>query len=143
MRTVFSSPSPVSPLVDLTTVTWTRNSTATVTEETETVLDGPNTTQYIHTHSDCDGSYTCTIANSVSSASADITLEGKCVTHTSLFSVPLCAAGTSLPSDVEAVQHGLTSIIVTWTTSSDATGYRISYISDSDSDSKEVGANCY
>ena len=60
------------------------------------------------------------------------------MTHTSLFSVPPCA-GTSPPSDVEAVQHGLTSIIVTWTASSDATGYRIHYTSDSDSGSKEVG----
>ena len=42
---------------------------------------------------------------------------------------------------MEAVQHGLTSIIVTWTASSDATGYRISYTSDSDSDSREVGGS--
>ena len=39
---------------------------------------------------------------------------------------------------MEAVQHGLTSIIVTWTASSDATGYRISYTSDSDSGSETV-----
>ena len=62
------------------------------------------------------------------------------MTHTSLFSVPLCT-GTSPPSDVEAVQHGPTSIIVTWTASSDATGYRISYTSDSDSGSEEVGGS--
>ena len=37
-----------------------------------------------------------------------------------------------------AVQHGLTSIIVTWTASSDATGYRIYYTSDSDSGSETV-----
>ena len=37
-----------------------------------------------------------------------------------------------------AVQDGLTSIIVTWTASSDATGYRISYTSDSDSGSETV-----
>ena len=37
-----------------------------------------------------------------------------------------------------AVQHGLTSIIVTWTASSDATGYRIHYTSDSDSGSETV-----
>ena len=100
------------------------------------MLDDPETAQYTHiltvmaaTHVKC-----------VSSASTDITLEGKCVTHTSFFSVNPLSAGTSAPSDMEAVQHGLTSIIVTWTTSSDATGYRISYTSDSDSDSKEVGA---
>ena len=59
-----------------------------------------------------------------------------CVTHISSL-VPLCA-GAPPPSDVDAVQHGLTSIIVTWTASSDATGYRISYTSDSDSGSEEV-----
>ena len=36
------------------------------------------------------------------------------------------------------VQAGLTSITVTWTASSDATGYRISYTSDSDSGSETV-----
>ena len=42
---------------------------------------------------------------------------------------------------MEAVQNGLTSIMVTWTVSSDATGYRISYTSDSDSGSREVGVS--
>ena len=37
----------------------------------------------------------------------------------------------SPPSDVTAVQAGFTSIIVTWTASSDATGYRVSYTSSS------------
>ena len=46
--------------------------------------------------------------------------------------------GTSPPSDVTAVQAGLTSIRVTWTASSDATGYRIYYTSDSDSGSETV-----
>ena len=41
--------------------------------------------------------------------------------------------GTLPLSDVTAVQAGVSSIIVTWTASSDATGYRIDYISDSDS----------
>ena len=36
------------------------------------------------------------------------------------------------------VQAGLTSIIVAWNASSDATGYRISYTSDSDSGSETV-----
>ena len=109
------------------------------------MLDDPETAQYTHTLSvTAAGEYTCTVANNVSSDSADITLEGLihtvCEAHTSLFSVPLCA-GTSPPSDVEAVQHGLTSIIVTWTASSDATGYRISYTSDSDGGSREVGVS--
>ena len=37
--------------------------------------------------------------------------------------------GTSPPSDVTAVQDGPTSIRVSWTPSSDATGYRIHYTS--------------
>ena len=36
-------------------------------------------------------------------------------------------SGASPPSGFTAVQDGPTSIIVTWTASSDATGYRISY----------------
>ena len=35
--------------------------------------------------------------------------------------------GTSPPSDVTAVQDGPTSILVSWSPSSDATGYRINY----------------
>ena len=46
--------------------------------------------------------------------------------------------GTSPPSDVTAVQTGITSIRVTWTASSNATGYRIYYASDSDSGSETV-----
>ena len=60
--------------------------------------------------------------------------------HSSLFIVALCT-GTSPPSDVEAVQDGPTGITVTWTASSDATGYRISYTSDSDSGSREIGGS--
>ena len=59
-----------------TTVTWTRDSTTTVTEGTETVLDDPETAQYTHTlNVTAAGEYTCTVANSVSSDSADITLK--------------------------------------------------------------------
>ena len=46
--------------------------------------------------------------------------------------------GTSPPSDVTAVQDGPTSIIVSWTPSSDATGYRIHYTSVSDSGNETV-----
>ena len=60
-----------------TTVTWTRDSTTTVTEGTETVLDDTETAQYTHTlNVTAAGEYTCTVANSVSSALAGITLEG-------------------------------------------------------------------
>ena len=40
---------------------------------------------------------------------------------------PYTSPETSPPSDVEAVQDGATSIRVTWRTSCEATGYRISY----------------
>ena len=36
--------------------------------------------------------------------------------------------GPSLPTDLTAVQEGLSSIRVSWTASSDATGYTISYM---------------
>ena len=123
-----------------TTVTWTRDST-TVTEGTETVLDDPETAQYTHTLTvTTAGEYTCSVANSAFSVTADITLEGTYyLTHTSLFSATKCSE-TSPPSGVTAVQNGLTSITVTWTASSDATGYRIHYTSDSDSGSEEVDA---
>ena len=121
-----------------TTVTWTRDST-TVTEGTETVLDDPETAQYTHTlNVTTAGEYTCSVANSAFSVTADITLEGIYhLTHTSLFSTTKCSE-TSPPSGVTAVQNGPTSITVTWTASSDATGYRIHYTSDSDSGSEEV-----
>ena len=47
--------------------------------------------------------------------------------------------GTTPPSDVTAVQDGLTSIRVSWTPSSDATGYMIHYTrSRGDSASEDV-----
>ena len=61
-----------------TTVTWTRDSTTTVTEGTETVLDDPETAQYTHTLTvTTGGEYTCTVKNNKpSSDSATITIGG-------------------------------------------------------------------
>ena len=65
-----------------TTVTWTRYST-TVTEGTETVLDDPVTAQYTHTLTMTwswiwGASYTCTVANKVSSfSSTELFVRGK------------------------------------------------------------------
>ena len=61
-----------------TTVTWTRDSTTTVTEGTQTVLDDPETAQYTHTLTvTTGGEYTCTVANNKpSSDSATITIPG-------------------------------------------------------------------
>ena len=62
------------------TVTWTRDSTTTVTEGTETVLDDPETAQYTHTLTvtgRIGGLYNCTVSkNKPSITSASITLEG-------------------------------------------------------------------
>ena len=63
-----------------TTVTWTRDSTTTVTEGTETVLDDPETAQYTHTLTvtgRIGGLYNCTVSNNKpSTASSTVTLEG-------------------------------------------------------------------
>ena len=61
-----------------TTVTWTRDSTTTVTEGTQTVFDNTTTAQYPHTlNVTTGGEYTCTVENNKpSSDSATITLEG-------------------------------------------------------------------
>ena len=60
-----------------TTVTWTRDST-TVTQGTQTVLNNRVTAQYTHTLTDrAAGLYTCLIANSVSTVSAKLPVQGK------------------------------------------------------------------
>ena len=61
-----------------TTVTWTRDSTTTVTEGNEIVLDDPETAQYTHTlNVTTGGEYTCTVENNKpSSDSATIIVPG-------------------------------------------------------------------
>ena len=57
-----------------TTVTWTRDSTTTVTEGTETVLDDPVTAQYTHTLTvTTGGEYTCTVENNKPSSDSAMT----------------------------------------------------------------------
>ena len=62
-----------------TTVTWTRDN-VTITERTESVLNGPLTAQYTHTLTvtgRLGGLYMCTVANNKpSTASANITVQG-------------------------------------------------------------------
>ena len=63
-----------------TTVTWSKDST-TVTKgtETETELDDPVTAQYTHTLTVTGrqpGFYTCTVANDISTITANITIQG-------------------------------------------------------------------
>ena len=131
-----------------TTVTWTRDSTTTVTEGTETVLDNPETAQYTHTlNVTAAGEYTCTVANIAFSDSADITLKSTIYLSSIYLTSHFTAVYSSVPSPptgVTAVQHGLTSIIVTWTASSDVTGYRISYTSSGgDSGSADVSGDSH
>ena len=109
------------------------------------MLDDPETAQYTHTlNVTAAGEYTCTVANSAFSASADITLKSTAfqafLSHFSAVYSPVPVP----PTGVTAVQHGLTSIIVTWTASSDATGYRISYTSSGrDSGSADVSGDSH
>ena len=60
-----------------TTVTWTRDS-VTITEETVTVLNDPETAQYTHTLNVYSaGVYTCTVSNNKPSSDlASITVQG-------------------------------------------------------------------
>ena len=125
-----------------TTVTWTRDS-ITVTEGNETVLNNATTAQYTHTLTvTTGGEYTCNVSNNKpSSDSANITVPGmlpvpstqKCTELTKekiLTHSGYSYLGTSPPSDVIAVQDGLTSIRVSWTPPSpleNNTGYRIYY----------------
>ena len=62
-----------------TTVTWTRDSTTTVTEGNVTVLDDTETAQYNHTLTVTGtkpGLYLCAGGNKVSSVSATYTVQG-------------------------------------------------------------------
>ena len=62
-----------------TIVTWTRDSTTTVTEGNMTVLDDTETAQYNHTLTvtgEKPGLYNCTVENIVSSSSATHTVQG-------------------------------------------------------------------
>ena len=103
------------------------------------MLDDPVTAQYTHTLTvTTGGEYTCTVSNTVLSTSANITWKGIHWRH-KLHLVELFYPGASPPSDVTAVQDGPTSIRVSWTPSSDATGYRIHYTSSrGDSGSEDV-----
>ena len=59
-----------------TTVTWTKDNVK-ITEGTETVLNDPVTAQYTHTLTvSSEGIYTCTVANSISSATANFSTPG-------------------------------------------------------------------
>ena len=80
MEPVLSSPSPVSPLVDLLPLSLGPGTLSLpVTEGTETVLDNRETSQYTHTLTGrrLGGLYNCTVANNKpSNTSVDLHVEG-------------------------------------------------------------------
>ena len=125
-----------------TTVTWTRDS-VNVTEGTETVLDDPVTAKYTHTLTvtgRLGGLYTCTVANDMPSEdSANINFQGKQQLWNIIFMLMLYSSPVpSAPVHLRTVQEYIDSIRVSWTPSSDATGYNISYTGGGSSDSVPV-----
>ena len=114
-----------------TTVTWTRGSGTAVEFRRSLVVDGV-TAQYTHTLTvigRLPGVYTCNVANEISPQDSEsFTVESIIIILALvLFFIPFFPPVASAPTNVMAVQEGLTSIRVSWTPSSDATGYIISY----------------
>ena len=110
-----------------TTVTWTRNNVAIIVG-TETELVNNSTATYVHNlTANAGGEYKCSVTNTKpSEASASFTVEGAYTAMSCVLVITLSVVA-SPPSGVTAVQDGPTSIRVSWTPSSDATGYRIQY----------------
>ena len=121
-----------------TTVTWTRDS-VTVTEETETVLNDQEEAQYTHTLTvtgRMGGLYTCTVTNDVTPAGASdtLTIQGTNYIITPRAKPNMCSSVSHTapdplpPTNLKAeAGNDLTSILLTWTPSSGANGYIISY----------------
>ena len=108
------------------------------------MLDDPETAQYTHTLTvTTGGEYTCTVSNNKpSSDSATIILGSMSFARSLTVMYIPCgffSAVASPPSDVTAVQDSPTSIRVSWTPSTDATGYGITYTGGGSSDSVAVG----
>ena len=129
-----------------TTVTWTRGSETAVGTQRSAVVDGV-TAQYTHTLTVTErlpGVYTCTVDNYYvpSDDSDSLRVQGivynVCRNVLLYMHIMLLYAVASAPTDLTAVQEGLTSIRVSWTPSSDATGYVISYTGGGSSDSVTV-----
>ena len=120
-----------------TTVTWTRDN-VTITQGTETVLDDPPNAVYIHTLNVTvtgkqGGLYKCTVANNKpSSDSVNVTVQAYGIiiyAWKPLLILFFFCTATCPPSNVTAVQANTTSILVSWRSSINATGYDIKYTS--------------
>ena len=101
------------------------------------------TAQYTHTLTvtgRLPGVYTCTVDNKVSPQDSESFTVESISEHPQLlllhysFFPPVASA----PTDLTAVQEGPISIRVSWTPSSDATGYTVSYTGGGSSDSETV-----
>ena len=126
-----------------TTVTWTRDSD-TVIEGNETVLNNRVTAQYTHTLTvtgRLGGLYKCVVTNNKPSQNSTTFAVYGIYTYSFVMLFTLTCflpAVASAPTNLMAVQEGLTSIRVSWTISSDVSGYRISYNSSSDDSQESV-----
>ena len=124
-----------------TTVTWTRDSEP-VTEGTETLLVNTSTARYIHRlNTTTGGEYRCSVANpKPSTDSASITVTGiyNGITSELAIGYIIYILGPEAPTGVMVVQDGLTSITVSWSPFSGATGYTISYTGGDSSGSEPV-----
>ena len=120
-----------------TTVTWTRDSTTTVTEGTVTVLDDPETAQYNHTltvRGRKPGLYNCTMDNTVSSDSITYTVQGLlsfvCIIPLQIqlqfMDLPFIIVAYP-PTELTYELHNGTSIMLMWVppTLGNTTGYMI------------------
>ena len=127
-----------------TTVTWTRGESETAVGIQRSVIVDTVTAQYTHTLTvtgRLPGVYTCTVDNEGSPQDSEsFTVEGVAIQalYTVMFFIPFFPSVASAPTNVMAVQEGLTSIRVSWTPSSDASGYTISYTGGGSSDSVTV-----
>ena len=124
-----------------TTVTWTRDSTTTVTEGNMAVLDDTETAQYSHTLTVTGrkpGLYICAVENKVSSNSTTSTVKGlPSCTHLLYYLYGSVIIVAFPPTNLTyEVQSNFTTILLMWVPPSplgDTTGYKISYNAVGDS----------
>ena len=97
------------------------------------MLDNQITAQYIHTLTVTGrqpGTYMCAVANNKpSSTSRSFTVQGRSPINSALSQNALCVPGPQPPTGLTFKIRSDNSVALTWTPSSDATGYLISYSS--------------
>ena len=97
------------------------------------MLDNQITAQYTHTLTVTGrqpGTYMCAVANNKpSSTSRSFTVQGRSPINSALSQNALCVPGPQPPTGLTFEIRSDNSVALTWTPSSDATGYLISYSS--------------